>query len=87
MSTPRIMRRTSWLAANAALVVADQVGQTMSSHAGAAIAATTGGKLATAIDESTKKSQAGNNPVFEGNSLSMRSDEISDFVNENPPQD
>lgn len=75
------------LAANAASVVADQVGQTMSSHASAAIAATTGGKLATAIDESTKKSQAGNNPVFEGNSLSIHSDEISDFVNKNPPQD
>ena len=75
------------VATNAASVVADHVGQTISSHASAAIGATTGGKLATAIDESSKKSQAGNNPVFEGNSLSMHSDEISDFVNKNPTQD
>jgi hypothetical protein len=40
-----------------------------------------------AIDESSKKSQAGEKSLFEGNSLSMGSDEISDFVNKSPPQD
>ena len=75
------------LAANAASLVADHVGQYISDHARAAIAGTAGGKLATAIDESSKKSQSGDNPVLEGNSLSMSSDEVSDFVNKNPTQD
>jgi P-type conjugative transfer protein TrbL len=75
------------LAANATSLVADHVGQSISDHARAAIAGTAGGKLATAIDESSKKSKCGDNPVFEGNSLSMRSDEISDFVNKTPHQD
>jgi hypothetical protein len=75
------------LAANAASLVADHVGQNISDHARAAIAGTAGGKLATAIDESSKKSQSDDNPIFEGNSLSMRSDEISEFVNKSPIQD
>lgn len=75
------------LAAHAGSLIADHVGQSMSNQASAAIAGTAGVRLATAIDESSKKSQAGDNPLFEGNSLSMRSDEISDFVNNNPTQD
>ncbi|MCX2693811.1 P-type conjugative transfer protein TrbL [Pseudomonas sp. DCB_CB] len=75
------------LAANAASIVADHVGEIISNRASGATAATAGGRLATAIDESSKKSQSGDNPVFEDISLSMRSDEISDFVNNRPPQD
>jgi type IV secretion system protein TrbL len=75
------------LAANAASLVADHVGQNISDHARAAIAGTAGGKLAAAMNENSKKSQSGDNPVFEGNSLSRRSDEISDFVNTSPTQD
>jgi P-type conjugative transfer protein TrbL len=75
------------LAANAASLVADHVGQSVSNRASAAIADTAGGRLATAIDESSKKSHAGSQPVFEGNSLSMHSDEISDFVHNKPIQD
>ena len=75
------------LAAQAGSVIADHVGHSLSSQASAAIAGTAGGRLATAIDESSKKSQAGDNPLFEGDSLSARSDEISDFVNKSPPRD
>jgi len=75
------------LAAQAGLIIADHVAQNVSSQASAATAGTAGGRLATAIDESSKKSQAGDNSLFEGNSLSMGSDEISDFVNKSPPQD
>jgi type IV secretion system protein TrbL len=74
------------LAAQAGSIIANHVGQNVSSQSSAAIAGTAGGTLATAIDESSKKSRAGNNPLFEGNSLSMGSDEISDFVNKSPPQ-
>ena len=75
------------LAANASSLVAEHVGQGMSRQASAAIAGTAGGRLAAAIDESSKTSHADDNPVFEGNNLSTRSDEISDFVNKNPTQD
>ena len=75
------------LAANASSLIAEHVGQDMSSQASAAIAGTAGGRLAAAIDESSKTSHADDNPVFEGNNLSTRSDEISDFVNKNPTQD
>ena len=75
------------LAANAGSLIAEHVGQATSSQAGAAIADTAGGRLAAAIDESSKTSHAGKNPVFEGDNLSARSDEISDFVNKNPIQD
>lgn len=75
------------LAAQAGLIIADHVGHNVSSQASAATAGTAGGRLAIAIDESSKKSQAGDNSLFEGNSLSMGSDEISDFVNKSPPQD
>ncbi len=75
------------LAADAASLVADHVGQSISNNASAAIAGTAGGRLATAIDESSKKSRSGDNPVFEGNSLSMHSDEIADFVNNKPIHD
>jgi P-type conjugative transfer protein TrbL len=75
------------LAANASSLVAEHVGQGMSSQASAAIAGTAGGRLAAAIDESSKASHADDNPVFEGDNLSTRSDEISDFVNKNPTQD
>lgn len=75
------------LAAQAGSIIADHVGHNVSSQARASTAGTVGGRLATAIDESSKKSQAIDNPLFEGNSLSMGSDEISDFVNKIPPQD
>jgi type IV secretion system protein TrbL len=75
------------LAAQAGSIIADHVGHNVSSQASAAMAGTAGGRLATAIDERSKKSQAGDNPLFEGHSLSMGSDEISDFVNKSPPQD
>lgn len=75
------------LAAHAGSLIVDHVGQSMSNQASAAIAGTAGVRLATAIDESSKKSQAGESPLFEGNSLSMRSDEVWDFVNNNPTQE
>lgn len=75
------------LAANASSLIAEHVGQGMSSQASAAIAGTAGGRLAAAIDESSKTSHAGKSPVFEGDNLSARSDEISDFVNKNPTLD
>jgi type IV secretory pathway TrbL component len=75
------------LAANASSLIAEHVGQGMSSQASAAIAGTAGGRLAAAIDESSKTSHAGKNPVFEGDNLSARSDEISDFVNKKPTRD
>lgn len=72
---------------NVASLVADHVGQSISSHASAAIAGTSGGKLATAIKQNSAKSQFDDNPVFEGNSLGINSKKISDFINDKPIQD
>ncbi|MBD8191495.1 P-type conjugative transfer protein TrbL [Pseudomonas fluorescens] len=75
------------LAVNAGSLITEHVGQAMSSQAGAAIADTAGGRLAAAIDEGSTTSHTGKGPVFEGDNLSSRADEISDFVNKNPTQD
>lgn len=50
------------------------------------MAGTAGGRLATVTDESSKRSQVGNIPLFEVNSLSMGPGEILDFVNKTPLQ-
>jgi len=74
------------VAANAGSLIVGHVSQSLGDQASAVIADTAGGRLATAIVESSRSS-AGNNTVFEGDNLSARSDEISDFVNKSPTQD
>ncbi|MEO6679488.1 MAG: P-type conjugative transfer protein TrbL [Pseudomonas sp.] len=73
--------------AGAGSIIAGHIGQGVSDRASAAIADTAGGRLATKIDESSRQSQVETDPAFEGDNVSAQSDEISDFVNQKPPQD
>lgn len=67
-------------------IIVGQIAQSISERASGSIADTAGGRLATAINESHEL-QTGGTSEFEGDSLSARGDEISDFVNRKPPQD
>ncbi|WP_263261158.1 P-type conjugative transfer protein TrbL [Pseudomonas sp. RIT-PI-S] len=75
------------LAANAASLVANQIGQKIGNQASAAIADTAGGRLATAIDVSSKAPKTGDAPVVDSHNMTNEADEISEFINKKPPQD
>ncbi|RMT31994.1 hypothetical protein ALP49_200016 [Pseudomonas syringae pv. solidagae] len=78
--------QTGRLAASAGALIAEQVGQSISSRASAAVADTAGGRVAASINENSKASLSDKTERFDGDSVSG-SDEFADFINRDPTPD
>lgn len=78
--------QTGRLAASAGALIAEQVGQSISSRASAAVADTAGGRVAASINENSKAALSDKTERFDGDSVSG-SDEFADFINRDPTPD
>ncbi|BBN65452.1 P-type conjugative transfer protein TrbL [Pseudomonas sp. KUIN-1] len=78
--------QTGRLAASAGALIAEQVGQSISSRASAAVADTAGGRVAVSINDNSKTLHSDKTERFDGDSVSG-SDEFADFIDRDPTPD